>query len=161
LSASHNKLPPELHIVRGTKGENQGVAIPESIKKRIPKAYWLADPSSWDEDRFIEETAEYLFKVYGIGSDQDQHTLSFLAQQISIYVKCLKGFNQSNGAVITEYNNGKTIGPSPFVTQMDKTLTKIISLMNELGLTPRGRLSGNATDSAELGDLIGGPENFK
>jgi hypothetical protein len=33
--------------------------------------------------------------------------------------------------------------------------------MNELGLTPRGRLTGNATDDVHLGDLIGGPDNFR
>jgi phage terminase small subunit len=161
MAQSHNRLPPELHIVHGTKGQNQGVTLPEQVKKRIPKAYWLTDPSAWNEDRFIEETSEYLFKVYGIGSEQDQHTLSFLAQQISIYVKCLIGFRETKEAVITQYNGGKTLGPSPFVTQMDKTLTKIIGLMNELGLTPRGRLNSRSIDSAELGDLMAGPDNFQ
>jgi hypothetical protein len=33
--------------------------------------------------------------------------------------------------------------------------------MNELGLTPRGRLQGNATDNVALGELIMGPDNLK
>ena len=161
MSQSRNRFPPELHIVHGTKGQNQGVTLPEQIKRRTPKAYWLTNPESWNEDRFIADTAEYLFNVYGIGSEQDQHVLSFLAQQITIYVTCLKAFHKSNGAVITQYNNGKTLGPSPIITQMDKTLTKIISLMNELGLTPRSRLNSRSVDSAELGDLMTGPDNFQ
>tara|TARA_R110000868_G_scaffold99595_1_gene274022 strand:+ start:36 stop:506 length:471 start_codon:yes stop_codon:yes gene_type:complete len=155
-----NKLPPELHIVHGTKGKNQGVALPEKIKMRIPKAYWLSDSESWNEDKFIEETADYLFKVYGIGSEQDQHILAMLANQISIYIKCLHGINETG--IITEYNNGKTLGPSPYISLMDKILQRIVTLMNELGLTPRGRLQKVSTDTqVDLGDLMAGPANYK
>ena len=31
-----NKLPPELHIVRGTKGLNQGSVLPDNVRKSIP-----------------------------------------------------------------------------------------------------------------------------
>ena len=44
---------------------------------------------------------------------------------------------------------------------MDKTLGRIISVMNELGLTPRSRLNSRSIDSAELGDLMTGPDNFQ
>jgi hypothetical protein len=154
-----NKLPPELHIVHGTKGQNQGTSLPEKVRARIPKAYWLSNPSSWNEDRFIEETADYLFKVYGIGSEQDQHTLSFLATQITLYIQCLIKVKEEG--IVTEYNNGKTLGASPYVTLMDKLLQRIIVLMNELGLTPRGRLQKTASDDTSLGDLMVSPDNFK
>lgn len=154
-----NKLPPELHIVHGTKGQNQGTLLPEKVRARIPKAYWLTNPSAWNEDRFIEETAEYLFNVYGIGSEQDQHTLSFLATQITLYIQCLIKVKEEG--IVTEYNNGKTLGPSPYMSLMDKLLQRIIVLMNELGLTPRGRLQKAGSDSSNLGDLLTSPDNFK
>jgi len=154
-----NKLPPELHIVHGTKGQNQGTLLPEKVRSRIPKAYWLTNPSAWNEDRFIEETAEYLFNVYGIGSEQDQHTLSFLATQITLYIQCLIKVKEEG--IVTEYNNGKTLGPSPYMSLMDKLLQRIIILMNELGLTPRGRLQKTTSDNSSIGDLMTGPDNFK
>jgi hypothetical protein len=154
-----NKLPPELHIVHGTKGKNQGTNLPEKVRSRIPKAYWLTNPSSWDEDRFIEETADYLYNVYGIGSEQDQHTLSFLATQITLYIQCL--INVKENGIVTEYNNGKTLGASPYVTLMDKLLQRIVVLMNELGLTPKGRLQKVASDSSNIGDLMISPDDFK
>jgi len=159
MTQARNKLPPELHIVHGTQGKNMGTILPEKIKQRIPKAYWLTNPSAWNEDRFIEETAEYLYAVYGIGSEQDQHTLSFLATQITLYIQCL--VNVKENGIVTEYNNGKTLGPSPYMALMDKLLQRIIVLMNELGLTPRGRLAKTSTDDSSLGDLMAGPDNFK
>ena len=90
---------------------------------------------------------------------QDQHTLSFLATQITLYIQCL--VNVKENGIVTEYNNGKTLGPSPYMALMDKLLQRIIVLMNELGLTPRGRLAKTATDDTSLGDLMAGPDNFK
>lgn len=153
-----NKLPPELHIVHGSKGMNQGTLVPESLKRYTPVAYWFENPDSWDPKKFIEDTAKYLFDVYGIGSEQDQHTLAMLADHITTYVECVKGIQKTG--IITKYNNGKTIGPSPFVSLRDKVTPRIITLMNELGLTPRGRLSGNASDDVGLGKLMQGPDNF-
>jgi phage terminase small subunit len=143
-----NKLPPELHLVHGTKGMNQGVTLPEKVKMRIPKPYWLDDPNTWSETRFIRETAEYLYNVYGIGSDQDSHVLGMLANQITTYVECQKVIMAQRNAPIVEYNNGKTVGANPYIGLRDRALVRIISLMNELGLTPRSRLQG-ATASAD------------
>ena len=153
-----NKLPVELHLVHGTKGMNPGKLLPDDVKMRIPKAYWLENPDLWDEDKFIADTSDFLYKVYGIGAEQYQHTLAMLADHITTYVKCRKGLKNSH--LIVQYNDGKTMGPNPLLNLRDKVTPRIITLMNELGLTPRGKLAGTASEDIELGDLMHGPDHY-
>lgn len=152
-----NKKPPELHAIDGTKSRRlQAAEIPASIKQRIPKAFWIDNPDQWDKDRFINETSEFLFTVYGIGNEQDQHTLGMLAEQIELYVQCSKAIRTDG--IISVYNDGKTVGPSPYVTIREKTLKSCIQLMNELGLTPRSRLAaGKTEDDSPLAKFMQGP----
>ena len=154
-----NKKPVELHIVDGTKGVNVGITIPEKLKKYTPVAYWFTNPESWNPEQFIVETSRYLHDVYGIGSDNEQHVLAMLAGHMTTYIECEKALK--NTGLIAKYNGGKTLGPNPLLAIRDKTGSKIILYMNELGLTPRSRLQGNATDDYELGALMAGPDNFK
>lgn len=153
-----NKKPPELHVIDGTKKRavNMGAAVPDNLKKRIPRAEWMDNYDAWDKSKFIEETADFLFDVYGIGNDQDKHTLAMLADQIDTYVKCCKGI--AKGGILSRFNNGATIGPNPYISVRDKTLAKIIQLMNELGLTPRSRLSAGKVESdSNLAKFLKGP----
>lgn len=152
-----NKLPPELHIVQGTKGQNQGVLIPENLRKRIPPAEWLDNPDAWDKRQFILETADFLYATYGIGNDQDKHTITMLADQMDLYIQCNRRITQDG--IIAEYNDGKTMGPAPAVAIREKTLAKIVLLMNELGLTPRSRLSsGKAQENTSVAKFLRGPK---
>jgi len=152
-----NKLPPELHIVQGTKGVNQGVLIPESLRKRIPPAEWLDNPQAWSKQKFILETSDFLYLTYGIGNDQDKHTITMLADQMDLYIQCNKGISEQG--IISEYNDGKTVGPNPHVAIREKTLAKIILLMNELGLTPRSRLStGKTEENSSVAKFLRGPK---
>ena len=145
-----NKKPPELHLIDGTKPRGKSTqnmaVIPDSIKKRIPQAEWLDNPSAWNKQTFIAEASNYLYEVYGIGSEQDKHTLSMLADQIETYVNCIAGIAET-GLVVDLYE-GKSIGASPYVGIKNKAATLIIQLMNELGLTPRGRLSVKKPDDS-------------
>ena len=153
-----NKKPPELHVVDGTKPRNNPmpVAMPDNLKKRIPQAEWMDNPSAWDKAKFIEETSDFLYEVYGIGNDQDKHTLAMLADHIETYVVCTDAIKREG--VVTEYNNGKTVGPSPFLTVRNKTMTLIIQLMNEMGLTPRSRLSaGKSEAESPVAQFLKGP----
>lgn len=150
-----NRLPPELHIVHGTKAEHKGKPLPENVRMRVPKANWLDNPDSWNRDEFIQETSEFLWDTYGIGSNQDKHILAALANQLEIYIKCMKGVE--NGGIITKFNNGQTIGPNPFLTAGDKALARAVVLMNELGLTPRGRLATNKQEGGKYQKLLSGP----
>lgn len=152
-----NKLPPELHVVNGSKGMNQGVDLPKSIKNRIPQAEWLDNPEAWDKNVFIKETSAFLYTVYGIGNDQDKHTLAFLAEQIDTYIECKRKLAET--PIVTKFNNGKTIGPNPYLTVRNNTLKNIIQLMNELGLTPRSRLSDGAqAEDSPVSKFLRGPK---
>jgi P27 family predicted phage terminase small subunit len=152
-----NKKPPELHLVDGTTPrKGMPSMLPEKIKKRIPQAEWLDNPAAWDKVKFIEETSNFLYEVYGIGNDQDKHTLGMLADHIDLYVKCTKGINK-NG-IVTTFNNGQTVGPNPYIGIRNKTMTLIIQLMNELGLTPRSRLSaGKIEEESPVAQFLKGP----
>ena len=152
-----NRKPPELHLVDGTTPrKGKSILLPETLKKRIPKSDWLDNPDSWDKDIFIAETSEFLYTVYGIGNDQDKHVLAMLADNIETYIKCMKEVNKDG--LVAEFNKGSNIGPNPYLTIKNKTLSIIIQLMNELGLTPRSRLSaGKAEASNPIAVFMKGP----
>jgi phage terminase small subunit len=152
-----NKLPPELHLINGTKGENQGIPLPESIKKRIPPAEWLNNPSAFSKDKFIEETSEFLYTVYGIGNEQDKHTITMLADQLELYVFCNAQIKPED--IVVSTNDGKTLAPHPVISIRNNAIKLIIQLMNELGLTPRSRLSsGKANDDSAVAKFLKGPK---
>ena len=145
-----NKKAPELHAIDGTRFRtaNAPAMLPEQIRKRIPAAEWMLDPYAWDKKKFVAETSEFLFTVYGIGNDQDKHTLAMLADQIELYVKCSIGL-ETDG-ILSDYNGGQTKAASPYITVRNKALTLIIQLMNELGLTPRSRLAAGKVESESI-----------
>lgn len=150
-----NRLPPELHLVHGTKARHDAQPLPEKVRARVPKADWLDNPDTWDRDKFIKETSDFLWEIYGIGSDQDKHVLAALATQIEVFVQCWKGVQK--GGIITKFNNGATIGPNPYLTAGDKALSRAVVLMNELGLTPKGRLATNKQEGGKYSKLLAGP----
>ena len=101
--------------------------------------------------------SEFLYKVYGIGNDQDKHTLAMLADQIEMYIKCNREIAKT-GLVIV-FNGGKTAGPNPYVSIKQKCLKDIVLLMNELGLTPRSRLnSGKVEEESSVAKFLRGPK---
>ena len=155
-----NKKPPELHLIDGTKPRGKSTAnvatIPERLKQRIPEAEWLDNPSAWDRKKFITETSAYLFEMYGIGTNQDKHSLAMLADQIETYVHCIIGLKETG--LVMDFNDGKTVGMSPYVSIKNKSATLIIQLMNELGLTPRGRLSANKETQGNVSKFLLGPK---
>lgn len=152
-----NKKPPELHLVDGTTPrKGMPAALPDTIKKRIPKAEWMDNPSAWEKSKFVEETANFLYDVYGIGNDQDKHTLAMLADHIETYIICTEAIKVEG--LVSSFNDGKTVGPNPYLTVRNKTMTLIIQLMNELGLTPRSRLSaGKTEDNSPVAQFLRGP----
>ena len=150
-----HKLPPEVHAVRGSKGENMGIKIPDRIKNRIPFAEWVRNPEGFTKERFVEETSEYLFSVYGIGTDQDRHTLAMLADQMELYIQAKK--QQGEFPLIVEINDGKTLAPNPYIALSNKAMDNCVKLMNELGLTPKSRLAANKLeDASPLADFLKG-----
>jgi phage terminase small subunit len=150
-----HKLPPEVHAVHGSTGKNMGMKIPEKLKSRIPFAEWVRDPDSFSKEKFVEETADYLHSVYGIGTNQDRHTLAMLADQLELYIQAKK--EQGKFPLVVEINDGKTLAPNPYIALSNKAMDAAVKLMNELGLTPKSRLAANKLeDASPLADFLKG-----
>jgi P27 family predicted phage terminase small subunit len=150
-----NKLPPEVHAMHGSKGMNAGIMIPDKIKKRIPFAEWVSNPAGFSKQRFVEETAQYLFEVYGIGTDQDRHTLAMLADQMQTYITAR--LEQDQQPLVISINDGKTMCANPYIGIANKAMENCVKLMNELGLTPKSRLAANKLeDASPLADFLKG-----
>lgn len=154
-----NKKPPELHLIDGTKPlkrTGRAELLPQEVRQRVPKAEWLDNPDAWDKAKFIEESSEFLFNVYGIGSNQDKHVLSILADQIDVYVNASRKI--TSDTIVIKYSNGAP-GPNPFLSIRNKSVGIIIQLMNELGLTPRGRFVAGKNDAdSAVAKLMRGPK---
>jgi P27 family predicted phage terminase small subunit len=134
-----NKLPPELKIVSPSTNAVRIDAMADTIAERIPQAEWMDNPDAWDKKKFVQETSEFLHQVYGINTFQDRHALAMLADHIDMYVQCNKALETE--PLIIQFNGGKTFGANPHFAIRTECLKRIIVLMNELGLTPKGRLS--------------------
>ena len=150
-----NRLPAELHLVHGTRAEHKAQPLPEKIRARVPKADWIDNPDAWDRTKFIEETSNFLWETYGIGSDQDKHILAALAAQIEIWVDCWRGI-KSEGLIV-DHHGGVTRGTNPYFTSGDKALVRAVALMGELGLTPKGRLATGKQEGGKYSNLLNGP----
>jgi len=135
------KLPPEIHLIKGTKGQNQGIQLPEQVKKRIPIAYWSSNPDHFSKEKFVQETADYLFDAYGIGTAQDQHALWMLADQMDMYIQAT--IQKDKHPMVIKINNGKTLAPNPFIAIANEAMKNAFKIMGELGLTPRNRLTSS------------------
>lgn len=154
---ANGKLPPEIHLIHGSKGQNMGTLLPAHVKDRIPFAEWLTDPNSFSKERFIKETADYLFEVYGIGSKQDRHTLAMLADQLQVYVSAKS--QQEKHPLIIKINDGKTFAPNPYIAVANNAMKNCIQLMNELGLTPKSRLAQNKPEeNGTVAKFLRGPK---
>ena len=150
-----NKLPSEVHAVHGSKGVNVGVSIPENLRARIPFAEWANQPELFSKQKFVDETAQYLYDVYGIGTEQDRHTLMMLADQLQTYIDARS--QQDKHPLVVKINNGKTLAPNPFISVANEAMKNAIRIMNELGLTPKSRLAANKLeDGSALGDFLKG-----
>ena len=154
---ANNKLPPEIHLIHGSKGQNMGSLLPDHVKARIPFAEWLDKPESFTRERFIAETADYLFEVYGIGSEQDRHTLAMLADQMQTYVNARS--QQEKHPLIVKINDGKTFAPNPYIAVANHAMKNCLSLMSELGLTPKSRLTQTKPEeNSPVAKFLRGPK---
>lgn len=139
------ELPSYLNIIRGDDDdEDFDISSDMESKKRIPHAEWLDDPLAWNERDFIKETSELLFQLYGNSCFIDRHLLGVLASEIGTYIKCLEGIKKDE--IVATFNNGKTTGANPYVSIKNETITKILALMNQLGLSPKDRLKNGVRE---------------
>lgn len=120
----------------------------------IPLAKWIADPSSWDKHCFINDASKFLWEAYGNNIDQDQHALAILAEILETIVICCNDIT-INGLVVI-HHNGVT-GKNHHVEIRDKAITKAVLLMNEMGLTPKGRFPIKPKVNPEFERFMRGP----
>lgn len=129
--------------------------LPDSMLERVPFAEWLDNPQNWDKQKFITETSNFLWEAYEIGSNQDKHALGILATLLETIV--ISNIDiQKNGLVVI-HSNGVT-GKNHHVDIRDKAITRAVLLMNELGLTPKGRLPVPQKISPKIAALLAGPK---
>lgn len=150
--------PMELHIVDGTKprGKTKPGAVPKELLDRVPYAEWLENPDSWDRRKFIKETSDFLFDTYGIGCNQDKHTLAMLADQVELYVRAVRELIGQD--IVIAQNDGKTFSANPLIAIKNNAFNLSIKAMNELGLTPRARLASTKPINAGAFDqFLKGP----
>lgn len=151
-----DNLKFEQSAISTAKRKNIEELLPATVRLRLPLAEWLDNPSEWSKTKFFEETAEFMFEVYGIGCAHDRHLLGMLADQVETYVNCSHQINADT--LLVEQNDGKTIGANPWVSIREKTLIRIVALMNELGLTPKNRLAANKSPAnTALTEFLKGP----
>lgn len=154
------KLPAEIHLIQGTKGMNQGIVLPASLKARIPFAEWGRDATRFTKRKFVKETAEFLFTVYGIGSKQDRHSLTMLADLMDTYIKARAILDTQE--LVVPINNGATLVPNPYLAVANEAMKNVVRLMNELGLTPKSRFANGAPkEGGSVAKFLQGPMAVK
>jgi P27 family predicted phage terminase small subunit len=126
----------------------------QDVLQRIPLVRWIKDPETWDKYNFINEASQYLWDAYGSSTDQDKHALAMLAEVLETFVTCCKEI-ATKGLVVT-HHNGVT-GKNHHVDIRDKTITKAVLLMNELGLTPKSRFPLKPKPNPEFERFMRGP----
>lgn len=144
------KLPDKSHIIKNISKKTYKVK--EKMEYSLFHAEWLDSPDSWNEKGFIRETSDFLINVYGSLSTQDRHLIGMLAIEISQYLNCLQEIKSSG--ILAKFNNGKTTGANPYVSIKNNSLTKIVMLMNQLGLTLKDRLKNGVREQSEESNSI-------
>lgn len=122
---------------------------------------WIADIECWDQNKFLTSAKEFLLKKNKVIDAADMQLLAILSTQIGLYVNSIKAINKE-GPVIA-FNKGLTMGPNPHITIADKTLNRIIQLMKELELTPKGKegFKSNVEFTDEYLSFMAGPKGYK
>ena len=128
--------------------------ITSSTYQPIHIAKWIDNPNSWNKHFFISATSKFLWDSYANNAEQDQHTIAILAEILETIVLCCKDIS-INGLVVIHHNG--VSGKNHHVEIRDKAISKAILLMNELGLTPKGRFPIKAKIDPEIQRFMRGP----
>ena len=126
-----------------------------NIEQRIPLANWVVDPNTWNKYTFINEASQFMWEAYGNTTEQDQHALAMLAEVLETVVICCNDIAK-NGLVVT-HHNGVT-GKNHHVEIRDKAIARSVLLMNELGLTPKGRFPLKPKLNSQVEKFMLGPK---
>lgn len=137
------KTPLEVRQSLNLRVKTKLAEIPADMRKPIPMAEWAENPKAFSKQRFIEETINFMNKVYGFEPSSYEHPVIFLADEVQTYVDATIGFIESGSEIVVD---GKQ---SPWLKVRDKAILNIIKLSRELGLTPASRLPTAKTQMVE------------
>lgn len=118
-------------------------------------ADWQKNIDSWNKEQFICEVGTYLFERFG--SNQDKHAIGMLAESIETFILCTKNIRE-NGMVITHKNG--VLGKNHHIEIRDKSLSKAILLMTNLGLMHKSRKPIEAKKDPKLESFLLGPKGY-
>jgi phage terminase small subunit len=128
------KTPLETRQALGIRVRTKLAEIPLDMRIRIPRAEWADDPKLFNRKQFIEETSNFIDRVYGYEPSSYHLIVWLLAEEMQSYMDATLGFIESGSELLM---NGKE---SPWLKVRNIAATNIIRLNRELGLTPASRL---------------------
>ena len=128
------KTPIEVRKALNIRVKTKLAEIPADMRKPTPKAEWADDPKAFDKLKFVEETMNFIDRVYGFELPSYQYQVYFLAEEMQVYCDAMAGFIDRGSEIVV---NGKK---SPWLKVADIATQNIIKLSRELGLTPASRL---------------------
>ena len=128
------KTPLETRQALGIRVRTKLAEIPLDMRMRIPRAEWADDPKLFNRKQFIEETSNFIDRVYGYEPSSYQLMVWLLAEEMQSYMDATLGFIESGSELLI---NGKE---NPWLKVRNLAATNILRLNRELGLTPASRL---------------------
>ncbi|MBT8566571.1 P27 family phage terminase small subunit [Polynucleobacter paneuropaeus] len=128
------KTPIEIRKALNIRVKTKLAEIPADMRKPIPKADWVDDPKAFNKLKFVEETMNFIDRVYGFELPSHQYQVYFLACEMQTYCDAIAGFIDAGSEIVV---NGKK---NPWLKVADIATQNIIKLSRELGLTPASRL---------------------
>lgn len=151
-----HQTPIEIRKALGKRTRKNLAEIPEGYKSNLPIYEWIKDPAAFNRSAFINETAEFMERVYGIRTGHEA-LLMMLASEMQTYVEAMKGFEDCGRQLIVNER------PSVWIKIRDKAAENIIRLQRELGLTPSSRLEAPAVAPQDkaLADFLNFPKLLK
>jgi hypothetical protein len=128
------KTPIEIRKALNIRVKTQLAEIPADMQKPIPMAEWANDPKAFNKAKFVEETMNFMDRVYGFEPSSYEYPVYFLACEMQTYCDAMAGFIDGGSEIVV---NGKK---NPWLKVVDIAIQNIIKLSRELGLTPASRL---------------------
>lgn len=128
------KTPIEVRQALNIRVRTRLAEIPADMRNPIPVAEWMDNPKAFSKRRFVEETMNFMDRVYGFEPSSYEYQVLFLAEELQVYCDAMAGFIDGGSEIVV---NGKQ---SPFLRVRDTACLNIIKLSRELGLTPASRL---------------------
>ena len=128
------KTPIEVRKALNIRVKTHLAEIPAEMRCPIPVAEWGENPRAFSKAKYIEETMNFIDRVYGLEPSSYEYQVYFLACEMQIYCDATAGFRDGGSEIIV---NGKQ---NPWLKIRDIATQNIIKLMRELGLTPASRL---------------------